>query len=323
MKILTQAQAESIVEAATVRLAIYVRENGLKAMINGISGGIDSAVVAVISQKAQRLLASEGYQVLNKYVYLDVDSAPFDYERAIALAQGFKFPLEVVNLTQWYEASPLHDMPVLAQMEQTAKPARVARGNMKCRLRMITLTMLAQLFGGIYLDTDDLSEELMGFWTRHGDEGDVKIIQHFTKQEVYDLGEYLGVPAIILNSVPGDGLKVTQTSAASDQLGLTYLEIDYVMSTFIQNGLDTNGLIRQLDTHEFKTVADLVANDIQQPAEKVDAVLRQCLRTAFKRRYGDPVAHLLPSRAEFGLPSMGTDEFNSLYLAVIQAAIPA
>lgn len=195
MKILTGSQAKKIIHTAVNRLADYIREAGLKSVVLGISGGIDSAVVAAIGLLAIKKLKSHGYRVGYKYFFLDCDSRKTDLSKAKALANTCNFKLEEINLTEWFKASPL-----LSKIPKDHSKSKIARGNIKCRLRMIALYHFAQLENGICLDTDDLSEEYMGFWTRHGDEGDTKIIQHFTKNEVYDLGEYLEFPSKILSS---------------------------------------------------------------------------------------------------------------------------
>jgi NH3-dependent NAD+ synthetase len=183
---------------------------------------------------------------------------------------------------------------------------------------MILHMHLAQLFGGVYLDTDDLSEWLMGFWTRHGDEGDIKTLQQLTKDEVYDLGAFMGIPASILNAPPGDGLKVTATSAATDQLGMNYMRCDYVMSRFVFAGFDLNGHKSQLNKRQVRKLIAEIAIEIDQPAEKVTGVIRQALNTAFKRKYGESVIELLPDREELGLPKFATAEFNARYLRAIK-----
>jgi NAD+ synthetase len=246
---------------------------------------------------------------------MDADSASGDYEKALDLADDLDFNIEYIDLTEWYQSSPLINLIPPGHPRE-----KIARGNIKCRLRMITHYHLSQLFSGVYLDTDDLSEEYMGFWTKHGDEGDVKVIQHLTKDEVYDLGEYLGVSQSILSAPPGDGLKVTASSAASDQLGMSYTHTDYIMSRFTLAGFDLNGKMSQLDTLAADDLIPELARETGQPEEKVEKVIRQALRTAYKRRYGDNVLHLLPSRTELGLPDFGTDEFNQTYLAAINAS---
>jgi NAD+ synthase len=312
MKILNKKQCEKFISLAIDRTADYISKNNLKGVSLGISGGIDSAIVGIIGLRAIEKLKKAGYECDYDYMYLDCDSDSFDFERATALAHKFDFKLRTMDLTNWYKLSPLHnDIP------KDHPRAKRAEGNIKCRLRMISIYNSAQILGGIYLDTDDLSEELMGFWTKHGDEGDVKIIQHVTKTELYDLGEYLGVPEIILSSKPGDGLKVTKANTAEDQLGLDYLFIEYIMSRAVGVGFDYNGSLKQLDEFKIKTLVERLAEDLKKSKEQVYKILKQSLATAYKRKYGDNVVHLLPSRVEFGFLEFGSDEFNNRWLETI------
>lgn len=182
---------------------------------------------------------------------------------------------------------------------------------------MISLYQQALLNDYIYLDTDDLSEDLVGFWTRHGDEGDVKIIQHVTKTELYDLGEYLGVPEIVLNSKPSDGLNITENNKAADQLDLDYIYIEYLISRFVDQGFDYNGNTKQLEMSKFLELEKIVATEIRKPIHLIKKILERTLVTAYKRKYGDYAPHLLPDRKEFGFLEFGTKAFNQKYLTAI------
>jgi NAD+ synthase len=314
MKVLNQKQCKKFVDLAIGRLAEYIRDAGIKGVTLGISGGIDSAVMGVIGLKTCEKLKSEGYDCGYKYIFLDCESDPGDYERAKELAKKFKFELNHMDLTDWFKASPL-----IEEIPKGHPRERFALGNIKCRLRMISLYHFDQIHGFIYLDTDDLSEELMGFWTLHGDVGRVKVMQHITKSEVYDVAEYLGVPEVILKNRPGDGLGVTAGNQAVDILQLDYIYIEYLMSRFISAGFDPNGFFDQLEEERFQKLAQKVAKEIDKPLEKVTHVLEHCLGTAFKRRYGDNVCHLLPDRKEFGFPEFGTKEFDKVYLKAIRS----
>lgn len=313
MKILTQDQASTIVTLAVERLANYVKEYGLQALINGISGGIDSAVVAGISRLTALRLRTEGYTITERYLYIGIESDSSDLVKARLLAQAFGLELEEIDLTTWYRQSPIK-----ARVSSADSRKKVHFGNQKCRLRMVTLSQEANIYCGIYLDTDDLSEEGVGFWTVRGDTGDVKLIQHLTKIEVYDLGEYLGVPDEILQSAPGDGLGVTASNTATSQLGLDYIFVDYIISRFQECGFDINGGWEQFDQPLFQQLVYTVATEINVIPDQVQAILNQAVKTRAKRKYGDNVAHLLPSRTELGLPELGTPEFASLYLAAIR-----
>jgi len=300
MKILDKNQCKKFVDLAVLRLKKYIRENNLKGITTGISGGIDSAVVGIIGQKTG---------VDFKYYFLACESDPQDYIKAKALARKFRFPLWEINLSQWYKSSPLLDL-----IPKNHPKSAIALGNIKARLRMISLYQQALLDNYIYLDTDDLSEDLVGFWTRHGDEGDVKIIQHVTKTELYDLGQYLGVPDIILQSKPGDGLNVTKNNQAIDQLGLDYIYVEYIASRFVEEGFDYNGNDKQLSQPKFLNLESTVADEISKPTYLVGNILKKTLASSYKRKYGDYAPHLLPCRTEFGFLKFGSKEFNKKYL---------
>lgn len=312
MKILTKKDCQTFLDLAVRRTAEYIERNNLKGFSTGISGGIDSTIVAVIGLRAIEYLKTKKYLAGYDYMYLDCDSDPFDYKRAQALAKAFKFKLRTVDLNNWYKSSPL-----LKTIPSGHARTKIAQANIKCRLRMISLYHSTQLNGYVYLDTDDLPEEWMGFWTKHGDEGDIKIIQHVTKTELYDIGEYLGIPEIILSSKPGDGLKVTPGSLAEHQLGLSYLYIEYIMSRFIGQGFDYNGSFDQLPRPLYQKLMNEVAKEIKRTQAEVLYILSQSLKTAYKRKFGDNVCHLLPSRKEFGFSEVGTSEFNKKYLSAI------
>lgn len=314
MQILSKKNCEDYVRIAARKVADYLEKNQLSNIIVGVSGGIDSAVIAVIGLRAIDILNKKGHEASYDYLFLDCDSDPFDFKRAKTLAKKFKFKLAKVDLTKWYEVSPLHSIIAESKDDHTRK---IAEGNIKCRLRMITLYNSAQLNNGIYLDSDDWSEGVMGFWTKHGDEGDINVTQYVTKTEMYDIGEYLGVPEIILQSEPGDGLKVTKGNKASDQLGLLYIYIEYIMSVFIHNRFNYNGSFDQLKQDKYIKLMKQVSKDLSKPVNKVEHVLKQSLKTAYKRAC-NPKIELITSRKEFNFPEIGTATYSKRCLEAIK-----
>jgi len=312
MKILNKNQCERFINLAVERLADYPKENRLRGVTTGISGGIDSAVVGVIGIQSIKRLNRLGYRAGFRYLFLDCESSTDDYQKAKILSDQFKFKLNKLDLTPWFKLSPLVKI-----LKKNHPQYRRALGNIKARLRMIALYQEALLNNYIYLSTGDLSEYWMGFWTRHGDEGDVEIIQSITKTEVYDLGEFLGVPKIILNSQPADGLMVTPTGLAQEQLKLPYLYIDYIMSKFIGNRFDYNGDLNQLNQPRFKRLIKTVSQEIKKPEKQIKFILCQALKTAYKRRYGYYSARLITNRKEIGFLEIGSHAFNQHYLKII------
>jgi NAD+ synthase len=312
MRILTLNQASLITKLAVTKLADYIKKGNIKNLVLGISGGLDSAVMAAVGLRATHLLKSRGYECGYTFDFIGIESDPNDLKKARILAQELGFDLNEYGYTEWYRQSPIRQ----AKHKSSAR-LRVANGNLKCRIRLLHLYDRAQLTGGIVLDTDDLSEYLMGFWTKHGDVGDVKVIQLLTKEEVRDLGEVLEVPAVILESPPGDGLGVTDTNQAKDQLKMDYLKTDYTISRMMYYGLDINGDYNQKEfDYLYTEQIQIIAKEINEPVENVRHVVEQSLKTAFKR-VGDEAVILLPSRTEMHLPELGTFDFERLYLRAI------
>lgn len=314
MKILTKDQATFIEDLLVSALAEYLKANNIHTIVLGFSGGLDSGLMSIIGLKAIKKLLSEGYVCEYIYDFIDIQSDKKDLIIAKELAKKLNFKLNTYNYTLWYQVSPIR----LKQHQDLGK-IRVANGNLKCRIRMLHLYDRAQLFGGIVLDTDDLSELLMGFWTKHGDVGDVKLIQYLTKDEVRDLAEHMGVCQSILDSAPGDGLGVTINNQAQDQLKMVYMKIDYVMSRLIQNGLDINGHISQLYSHDIWVQLPIIAEEIGETTEKVMHVATQSLKTAFKR-VGDDAVILIKDRKSMGLSELGTVDFNETQILAITAS---
>lgn len=312
MKILNPRRARTILNLAVQSLVSYLKDNNLKTIVLGISGGLDSAVMAIIGLKAVEALLQDGHSTQYIYDYIGIESQPEDLQKARLLSHEAGFELGEYDYSEWYQASPIR-----RNVDRINPKIRVADGNLKCRIRMLHLYDRAQLSRGVVLDTDDLSENLMGFWTRHGDVGDVKIIQNLTKDEVRDLGEYLDISKIILEAAPGDGLGVTDTNRAKDQLRMDYLKTDYIVSRLYQEGLNYNGDISLIKTQRCRKIIDQIAGEISESVENVTHVVKQTLGTAFKRKYGDDVINLLPQRGNMGLPNLGSENFRREYLAAI------
>jgi nicotinamide-nucleotide amidase len=238
---------------------------------------------------------------------------------ARAVLRHFKIPWIEVDLTseyhalmaRYYSAGAVHDQ--LAQIVQdygdghlssrmAHRKAR-ASGNIKVRLRMITLYQIAQLTGGVVISTDNLSEFWMGFWTLNGDVGDLSPIQYVLKGlEEYAIAEVLGVPEASLKAVPTDGLDVLPGGTDEDQLGLAYHELDRVIVRLLQNKFNGEERWPQDKT---QALIDQVASETGHAPDKVVHVAHQLTGTHYKRNWPRVV-----SREEAGLPPI--DELDVL-----------
>ena len=205
-------------------LSDYKESWGLENIFLGMSGGIDSALTAALFKEA-------GWNVTG--VTLPIHQDPVETERGVEACEKLGINHKQVDLTQAFESYLEHatqevDAELYSRDFYKDKDARVRGGNIRARLRMITLYNQASLHKGIVGSTDNFSELAAGFWTLHGDVGDVAPIQSLTKSwEIPALADELGVPESIISAVPTDGLGVA--NGDEDQFGFSYLEFDIAM----------------------------------------------------------------------------------------------
>lgn len=300
---LTHDLALGAIENIRKAVQAYFSDNHLTYAVFGKSEGLDSSVIAGL------LSGLPGVRPIA--VIMPCESNPETERIAVTVLDHFRIPFVRVDLTaefhhlmaRFYAADAVNDqlIRILAGYGEQqagrmlARRKAVAAGNIKVRLRMITLYHIAQLTGGLVVSTDNLSELWMGFWTLCGDVGDLSPIQHIWKGlELYTVAEVLGVPAVSLEAVPTDGLDVTPGGTDQDQLGLPYHELDRVIVRLLQNRFQGPGDKSEAEAAE---LFGRIASETGLAVEAVAHAAGQLLRTHFKRRWPRDI-----SREETGLP---------------------
>ena len=188
----------------------YLESNKMDSYVLGLSGGVDSSLVAAIARKAV------GKDRLYCYA-IDIESNPKDVEDAKKVAKELDLNLEVINLSETYH-SYLNNL-------SGEDFIRLTKSNLKVRMRMVALFAYAQEKKGLVLGTDNADERYVGYFTKYGDgAADVLPIVHLTKQEVRDAAKLYGVSEILANRVPSAGLFEGQTD--EKEMGLTYKDLD-------------------------------------------------------------------------------------------------
>ena len=207
-------------------IAAWLRERATAAsargFILGMSGGIDSAVVARLCQ-----VAMPG-QVLG--VIMPCHSNPEDELDAVLAAEACKLPTVRVDLSSTYDLLTL-DVTATASAERghgfepDAARSKLALANVKPRLRMTTLYTIGTSLGFLVVGTGNRSEIAIGYYTKYGDGGvDVLPIGGLLKSEVRDLARELDVPARIIEKPPSAGLWAGQTDES--EMGFTYADLE-------------------------------------------------------------------------------------------------
>ena len=185
-----------VFEILVDKTAQYVTTNNLKAMILGISGGIDSTVVAAICHEVSKRtnIPLIGRSLPTKF------NKEGETTTADLVGKAFCTDYKVFNMDLSYRKFS-YDITFSEGLIDTSGPfdfdkklpkqTNLANGNIQARLRMIYLYNLASVYGGLVMDTDNLTENNLGYFTIHGDVGDFNPIGGLWKTEVFELAKYL------------------------------------------------------------------------------------------------------------------------------------
>jgi NAD+ synthase len=220
-------ETEAIVEWLRQRLV----RTGARGFVIGLSGGIDSAVVARLCQ------AAAPASVLG--VIMPCHGDPRDEADAKLLADHFGIATVKVDLAPCFDAltEDLRDALTQVPKEQLAgaRPAddvkaRVPVANVKPRLRMAALYFLANSLNYLVAGTGNRSELAIGYFTKHGDGGvDLLPIGHLLKSDVRLVARELGVPDALVEKAPSAGLWLGQTDEA--EMGFSYAELERYLTS--------------------------------------------------------------------------------------------
>lgn len=197
------------------RIVGWIRQQvqvaGAKEGVLGISGGLDSSVVAALCQQAL------GDRTLG--LIMPCHGLPQDVEDAREVARAVGIQAEEVDLSGIYDQL----VSIFPQ------GAMLPRSNLKPRLRMLTLYYYANMRNGLVVGTSNRSELAVGYFTKYGDGGaDILPIGGLLKSEVRLLAQTLGVPQWIIEKPPSAGLWEGQTDEG--EMGISYDDLDSFLS---------------------------------------------------------------------------------------------
>ena len=236
-----------------------VRKTGLKRVVVGLSGGLDSAVVAVLAQKTFKddLLCVKMPSHYSSHNSLD---------DADALCRDFGINAITASIE-----------PMLRAYEELNQNMdNLRKGNFSSRMRMSTLFDISAKESALVLGTSNKSELMLGYGTLYGDlSSAINPIGDLYKSEVYELAEYLGVTKSIIDKAPSADLWDGQSD--EEDLGYTYAQLDMALKLYVEDRLSREEVIEKgVDEKMF------------------DMIIERIFRNQFKRKM--PVIAKLTSR---------------------------
>lgn len=230
-----------------------VSEAGAKGVIIGLSGGIDSSVVATI---AVRALGPKNVYTL----FLPSKTTPnTDLNHIKSLCSQLKLDVEVINIQKMIDI-------FAEEMQKEEESSLLEWMNIKPRIRQTIFYFFANQLNYLVCGAGNKSELMVGYFTKYGDGAvDILPIGDVYKTHVFQLGEYLNIPEEIINKTPSAGLREGQSDEA--EIGMSYSQLDSILF----------GLER------FQTEAD-IAERLQIPLLEVKRVRSMLYHSEHKRR---------------------------------------
>ena len=196
----------------------YAESNGIKSLVVGVSGGIDSAVTSTLAAETGLMTYCIGMPLLQNEEQESLSDIHLDW----------------LGDTYWDTKTEKFDLSNLFEVFRYTMRKygedKLSLANSRSRLRMVTLYQVAQTVGGIVVGTGNKVEDYgIGFYTKYGDGGvDIAPIADLYKSEVWELGRHLGVNEKIINAKPTDGLWDDGRND-EDQIGASYAELEEAM----------------------------------------------------------------------------------------------
>lgn len=271
-----QGEEASVYAALVMGTRDYMRKCGFQKAIIGLSGGIDSALTAVIATDAVGPENVIGVGMPGPY------SSPGSIEDARALARNLNIRFELLSINQTVEAYKQTLQSVFA-----GKKEDVTEENIQSRARGTLLMALSNKFGAIVLSTGNKSELGVGYCTLYGDMvGGLAVISDVPKTLVYRLSHFVNsrrpvIPMATLEKPPSAELRPDQKD--SDSLP-PYEILDAVLEDYVE------------DAHS----AERIAADRGFDLEVVKRVMRMVDRAEYKRQQAAPGIKISPKAFGYG-----------------------
>ncbi len=234
---------ENILESCGSWLREKLHDANASGIVLGLSGGIDSALLAAIGEK---FLGRDSVMCIIMPCHSDSN----DESDAMLMIEKFNLRFMRVDLTSAFDS-------IISEFAARGENiSRISQSNLKARLRMSTLYTYAQTHNYLVCGTSNKSEFLTGYFTKYGDSGvDLMPLADFLKRDVREFAKVLGVPEKIISKAPSAGLYAGQTD--ENDMGFTYEILDEYLATgniSDQNAKAKIDRMRKVSEHKRKPI---------------------------------------------------------------------
>jgi NAD+ synthetase len=267
----------------------YIIKSNVKSLVLGISGGIDSALVAAL---VKPVIDELGIPLIGRSISIQTNKED-EEERARLVGNAFCTDFSEVNLTKQYLV--LREFDDMEGESDNDIYYKIRMGNIKARMRMTYLYNLASKTSGLVLGTENQTEYNLAFFTLHGDAGsDLEPIEGLWKTEVYDMTEWLASKS---NDKEKEILMSCVNCDATDGLGISNTDLDQILPDWKNRHTTTRSGYSEVD-EIFISYFDLINRIMTEksPREKsnlmllidmikTSPVIERHIRTDFKRNH--------------------------------------
>jgi len=238
MKVLPEIDIQFEIRRRIDFIKSTLKNSGLKALVLGISGGVDSSTCGRLAQLAITELNSElkldanserAFQFIAVRLPYGIQADEDDAQQALNFIQ----PTHCLTTNVLDGVNGIHQQVTDALASAsllTASKNQIdfSKGNVKARARMVSQYHIAGIIGGLVLGTDHSAENITGFFTKWGDGAcDLAPLFGLSKRQVRMLAKYLGAPSILVDKAPTADLEDLEPGKTDeDALGISYDELD-------------------------------------------------------------------------------------------------
>ncbi|MCK5696982.1 MAG: ammonia-dependent NAD(+) synthetase [Gammaproteobacteria bacterium] len=233
MNVLPEINAEFEIERRIHFIKQQLLSSGLKNLVLGISGGIDSTTCGRLAQLAINALNqahnTHHYQFYAVRLPHDIQADEEDAQISLNFIQAdHSLVVNIKPGTDGIHNEVLHSLRENKPLIHSEETIDFAKGNVKARTRMVVQFEIAGLIGGLVLGTDHSAENVTGFYTKYGDGAcDLAPLFGLNKRQVRQIAKTLGAPQSLIEKTPTADLECLSPEKSDEaSLGLSYDQID-------------------------------------------------------------------------------------------------